>query len=807
MNAIAAGPIRQAILCCAVAVCLTCGPTTAQTTRPAAKKAASGADSSFKRYYGFREMEILKLQWGLGVPIVSDINGDGRNDLVVVNNRKARIEILLQKKDFDPARSAAAPILDDDVNDIFGREAAWRFVRRQFDLDVAATSAVVADLNADGRPDLAYGAKEGLYVALQQAPKKDAGPAKPGAPREPAWAAPRRIDIRNGLQRPDALTAGDLNGDGRTDLALLTADGTAVLLQNDDGTLAQPAKHYTSAKQLSKLRIADLDANKRADLVLLTGEREFPLRVRFQTRDGKLGPEVRLQLTGPTVLETVALAGRACLATISDHSKRVQLWALAPQASKRAYPVFTYPLPASEAAKERDVVAADVNGDGLKDAVVSNPAAGEFLLFLAGKDGSLASPKTFPGMTDMRKLCAADLDGRGREAIVALSVKEKLIGVTRLEQGRLVFPRPLPIRDEPLAMDVADVNADGKPDLLYVARRKKEDKYFLRTILDLNQPKDGGASEIELTELKDRPLGLRAADIDHDGRIDAMILRPYGSLLLVRQGPKGTWRQNTKSDIQAGLVANVFPAALSLAPLGPKGATAILVARKRFARALVFDAVKGWRVVDQYQAAGPQGVLSAAAACRLPGEKELTLLTYDASRRRMGVLKRGQDGTYRTDRELKVGSLSIRKILTGNFGGPSKLSVLLCGRRKIIRVPLIGRTFHLQKIASFEPDIKGGRYGALTVGDVNNDGGPDVILCEQNKRHIEILTFNPAARLISAMRFKVFEQYRNVERSRYGSSTEAVREPRAAVLGDVTADGKADLILLVHDRIIIYPQD
>jgi len=185
MNAIVAHPVRRSILCCAAVSYLACAPAAAQTTGPAAQGGAPGEGSSLKRYYGFGEMEILKLQWGLGVPIVSDINGDGRNDLVVVNNRKARIEILLQKKDFDPTRSVAVPILDDDVNDVFGREATWRFVRRRFELDVAATSAVVADLNGDARADLAYGAKEGLYVALQQGKKKDAEPAKPGGPREP----------------------------------------------------------------------------------------------------------------------------------------------------------------------------------------------------------------------------------------------------------------------------------------------------------------------------------------------------------------------------------------------------------------------------------------------------------------------------------------------------------------------------------------------------------------------------------------------------------------------------------------------
>ena len=60
-------------------------------------------------YYGFGDMEILKLDWELGTPLAGDLNGDSLNDLVVCNNRKARIELLLQKPGFDPKAVEAAP--------------------------------------------------------------------------------------------------------------------------------------------------------------------------------------------------------------------------------------------------------------------------------------------------------------------------------------------------------------------------------------------------------------------------------------------------------------------------------------------------------------------------------------------------------------------------------------------------------------------------------------------------------------------------------------------------------------------------
>jgi hypothetical protein len=148
--------------------------------------------------------------------------------------------------------------------------------------------------------------------------------------------------------------------------------------------------------------------------------------------------------------------------------------------------------------------------------------------------------------------------------------------------------------------------------------------------------------------------------------------------------------------------------------------------------------------------------------------------------------------------------ISSPKILAGRFGGPAGVSLLLCGAHRMVLVPVQGRTDLLRTLASFESQIKDVQYGPLAVGDLNHDGLADVAVCDQAGHHVEILTFGAAGKLVSATKFKVFEEPRAVERSRYDSQQ---GEPRAVVIADVTGDGKADLILLVHDRIILYPQD
>ncbi len=131
----------------------------------------------------------------------------------------------------------------------------------------------------------------------------------------------------------------------------------------------------------------------------------------------------------------------------------------------------------------------------------------------------------------------------------------------------------------------------------------------------------------------------------------------------------------------------------------------------------------------------------------------------------------------------------------------SNLRILLAGTHKMILLPVAGQTHLLEKVASFESDIKNVRYGAMAVGDVNDDDLPEIVVIDQAHNRLEILAFDSAGELTSASKFKVFEE------PRAGQSRSKSREPRIVCLGDVTADGKNDLILVVHDRIIIYPQD
>lgn len=765
---------------------------------------ASAAHSS--DYYGFGNMEILKLDWELGPVLSSDLNGDSRNDLVVCNNRKARIEMLLQKANFDPLAAAGVAEPDkENINDLFGREAAWRFKRFPYPLHVKATSLVVGDFNHDDRPDLAYYSDEGLHLVLQD----PAAPRASGTLTEPLWQAETRLDLRDGLKRWEALTAGDLNHDGRTDLVLLLKDGYYILLQTAEGKLDRPTRYYSSSENLRQVEMGDVDGDGRNDLVLLTGDQEeYPLRIRFQNPDGSLGPEGGYPIPVPSVLRLVKLdgAGKLGIASVSEQSGRFSIHVLVPQ-GRREEAISVHPLPADDEAGKRDMTSADVDGDGLADIVVTDPGRGQFLV-LRGQAGLGLGPVTvYPGLKDMRKVCAARCGGGPGDTLAVLSIDEKLIALSRFEKGRLSFPQTVAVTGEPLVMDLADLNADGETDLAYVAKAPGgANAYFLRSVLSVGRESARPGPTLELKGMDDKPQDLLACDIDHDSRMDLLVVRNYAPLLLVRQTAPGTFEQQTEDQTQIGLVSNLSPKAISLAPLGPQGTPALLAARGDFARSLCFDAHKGWQVIDQYQAGDRRHQLTVAAAVPAPSGSGLSIVGYDDASGIVTFMDPQADGTYRPERELNVGTATVRRILTGHFSSTTTNDLVLCADRKLICVwnsaPLEPR-----QIAGFETSIEGGRLGHFTVGDLNSDGIPDVVLCEQSRYHVQILAFDESARLVDACTFKVFEAHPHGRDRPQAARGPESGEPRRVLLTDATGDGKTDLVVLVHDRIILYPQD
>ncbi len=796
--------------------------------------------SALSEYYGFEEIEIIKLDWGIKDLRVVDFNGDGRNDIAVVNNGKAKIELLIQREAVGPGETEVAVDPNDiDVNTII---PPTRFEKQSIAVSEKVYSLVCGDLNSDGMMDLAfYGEPKGLYVILQKA--NETGMDEPGTPTKPlSWRIRKKIKIDDGLLTSNMLACADLNNDGADDLALAGRDGVYIVVQKEAGSLAEPVKYPTSAQTLS-VEVGDLNGDSINDLILVTNDIEKPLHTRFGLTTGQLGPQVRFFIERPFTFKLHNIddaAGDEILA-VDGRSGRLICYKFAIENQKDAdWPILFYPLATGEGDTKRDLVIGDFDGNGLADVTISDPGAAELIFYKQMPGLGLAEPVRFPAFADITSLSAADINGDGKTELGVLSIKEKVVGLIDFEDDRLSFPQPVDLTGEPVAMELADVDNDGSVDCLYISI-DDSDIRTLRTIYNLwatekqqtNLAKVKGSKfkiaensvqtgrALELKKLTSNPEGLKVLDVDQDGLQDVLIFVSYELPILVRQTEKRKFEVVDSPKAQASLIKDASLRSIALANVDGKAGKELLVAQKNFARSLVFSNGRRWIVIDQYNAKSTENQISTVAAFDIYGEclegprkagtqSRPAILLLDGRKGQLQILKTGDDKTYRVEKELDVGKWNTAvhlKMLFAPLTGNEAKNLLLfdSGKFALIASPSGGNIAqHLEQQFSYETKIKDGIYGNLTAGDINHDGRSDIIMVEYRRNHIEILALDAGLKLIPAMRFKIFEQ------KTYRDSKSRIKpgvEPRELKVIDVTSDGKDDLVTIIHDRIIIYPQD
>ncbi|MHC4623053.1 MAG: FG-GAP repeat domain-containing protein [Planctomycetota bacterium] len=782
-------------------------------------------DSDISAYYGFDEMEIIKLEWGIKGLRICDFDRDGRNDIAVVNNKKAKVELLIQKEDVGPDETGE--VVDPEGADINQLSPPTRFARQSVAVSQRIFSFACADLNSDKMVDLAfYGEPKGLYVILQKN-----GEAKGEKPKSLSWRTQRRIEIDDGLTSSNALVCGDLNNDGAADLALAGRDAVYVVLQKEDGSLAEPVKYATTGQTLG-MKIGDLNGDKINDLVLITSDNEKPMHVRLGLKTGQLGPQVRFFIEKPYALKLYDLDGQTGeeVLTVDALSGRLTGYKFGAEKEHDVdWPVLFYPLSLDKEAANRDLAVGDFDGDGLPDVAVSEPGAAEIVLYRQIPALGLTEPVRFPAFADIAGLSVADIDEDGKAELAVLSVKEKVIGLSKFENDRLSFPKPIDLTGEPLAMELADVDHDDSADCVYVSKDANDVRY-LRVIYnsgkaskgegDLNgllaEWKEGVENEsvLELKKVTSNPSGLKVLDVDQDGLADVLIFVKYDAPILVRQIGKSKFAIVDSPKSQASLIKAASPSSISVADVDDRRGMELLLAQNNFARSLVFDDGKSWRIIDQYNAKSPENRISSVAAFDIEGKGSRArpaILLLDGQKGRLQILKAGDDKTYRFDKEIDVSKWSAAshlKMLFAPLTGNGAQSILLFDSEKfaLITPPSDNKVPpYLEKQFSYETRIKDGSYGNLAAGDINLDRRADIIMVEYKRNHVEILALDSEMQPIPAMRFKVFEQksYRDDKRGRGHVSV----EPRELIIADVTNDGREDLVTVIHDRIIIYPQD
>ncbi len=749
------------------------------------------ASVSAAQEYGFRGMEIYKLDEKTHQLTPCDIDGDGLPDLVVANNDKAKIEVLLRRREKVPPKELQGAKLPNDLQD------DQYFERKEILTEKQVFSLAVADLDGDKNLDVAYyGKPEELVVAF--------GDGKGGFPRSKRWPIDDGSDV----------DAGDLDGDGRADLVLLEATATAIFFQSAEGVLREPVKLPHSEKGSDDIRVVDLDGDGRNDLALVDSGSPRSVRARFQRADGTLGPEIAFETTPWRAIDFVDVDPAPGLETVvvQRNSGVLRVLRLAVDRERPLLgSVETYAFEAGGGGKGRSLALGDLDGDGRLDIVVTEPGSAQVAVYLQEKGGGLGGRRLFPSLSSSDAVRVADLDGDGRGEVLVLSSAEKSLGASRFEtEGRLPFPALLDVQGVPKAFDAADLDGDGKCDVVVIAEGPDDKKLRAQVWLQ-REAAEGAAAHpfgalvltqvIQLESLRQAPEDLRIMDIDQDGRKDLLLFDSRETMRVFRQGAEGAFTDESAKGTRyrGDLTYQATRGAATPGDVDGDGKPELLLASKNFARALVLDAGGGLSVKDQANAASPRAQVKGGTALDLDGDGRSEVVLYDRDGKAVLVLARDASGVFAVVESVPVGELDFQALDAADLDGDGDQDLVLFGKERFAVLRARGSRRTLEEVRTYETPTRDAALGTFAAGDLNGDGRPDVAILDRGNRGMEVVSYDPKDGFRQVLRWTVYEKKLHDESRSEGG-------PHDPVVADFDGDGKIDVALLVHDRLIVYLQ-
>jgi hypothetical protein len=356
-----------------------------------------------------------------------------------------------------------------------------------------------------------------------------AGAAERAAGSAPSFAGAKRYATGDS---PSSVAIGDLNGDGKPDLATANLGGTvSVLLSGSNGFA--PKRSYEAGEVPHSLAIGDLNGDDKPDLASMGAEADR-VSVFLNRGDGTFGGRREYKRAGsgsvaigdlngdgkPDIATSGGAAANAVSVLLNDGDGNFP--------SKRDYVTGRY---------ADSIAIGDLNGDDKPDLAVANSITNTVSVLLNRGEGTFQAKRDHKTGSEPESVAIGDLDGDRKPDLVTANADPNA-GVNTvsvlLNKGNGTFRAKRNYRAgvDPESVAIGDLNADGKPDLAigHSLDPPFADAFTVSVLVN----KGLGRFRARLGyPTGPSPVSVAISDLNGDGKPDLATANKYGNTVSV----------------------------------------------------------------------------------------------------------------------------------------------------------------------------------------------------------------------------------------------------------------------------------
>jgi len=355
-----------------------------------------------------------------------------------------------------------------------------------------------------------------------------------------------RVDYDTG-SRAFGVTAGDFNGDGKSDLAVASFDNNTVSVLLTKGTFNLGARgDFPTGVGPQSVTAADFNGDGRPD-VATANRWGDTASVLLNQGNGALGPKSDYGTASLPL--SVASAdfngdGRPDLATANFNGGSASVLLNIGGGAFGANSDYT------TGSHCCSIISADFNGDGRPDLATANAAANTVSVLLNQGNGVFAAAANYATGAKPAWVASADFNGDGRPDLAVVNVDSNTVSVLpNIGNGALGGKSDWATGPYPYSVAAGDFNGDGRPDLA-VVNNGSGPAYFDSSMSVLLNTGGGAFAPKADYRTGSSPMAVTSVDFNGDGKADLAVANYSGTASVLLNKGDGTFA--TKIDYPTG---------------------------------------------------------------------------------------------------------------------------------------------------------------------------------------------------------------------------------------------------------------